>query len=220
MTKRALWQGLIAGTVGGVVMTFGKKLEQAVTGRPDSHVPARVLQRLAGMPEHPGRQPLPVSWAMHFGQAARLGVLPSVKETLSALDDADTDHPTFLPRLLKLGKDVQVHARAEERYEFIHIRRGTDVTNLALMTTAVKVAEAMVPTRPHPASSRPRRIWHGPRARRRADGPHQGRRPQDEGQGQLNRVSTAARKAENREQGRETRDDRRGSGPRVAGHGG
>jgi hypothetical protein len=78
MIKRALWQGLIAGTVGGVVMTLGEKLEQAATGRPDSHVPARVLQRLTGMPEHPGRQPLPVNWAMHFGQAALLGVLRSV----------------------------------------------------------------------------------------------------------------------------------------------
>ncbi|MEV7015909.1 hypothetical protein [Streptomyces sp. NPDC093991] len=78
MFKRALWQGLIAGTAGGVVMTLGEKLEQAVTARPDSHVPARVLQRLTGLPEHPGRQPLPVNWAMHFGQAALLGVLRSV----------------------------------------------------------------------------------------------------------------------------------------------
>ncbi|MFF2721526.1 hypothetical protein [Streptomyces sp. NPDC058011] len=30
------------------------------------------------MPEHPGKQPLPVNWAMHFGQAALLGVLRSV----------------------------------------------------------------------------------------------------------------------------------------------
>ncbi|AIV33275.1 hypothetical protein ABZ741_12775 [Streptomyces globisporus] len=78
MMKRALWQGLIAGTAGGVVMTLGEKLEQAITKRPDSHVPARVLQRLTGLPEHPGKQPLPVNWAMHFGQAALLGVLRSV----------------------------------------------------------------------------------------------------------------------------------------------
>ncbi len=76
--KRALWQGLIAGTAGGVVMTLGEKAEQAVTGRPDSHVPARVLQRLTGLPERPGTQPLPVNWAMHHGQAALLGVLRSV----------------------------------------------------------------------------------------------------------------------------------------------
>ncbi|MEU3293572.1 hypothetical protein ABZ722_14520 [Streptomyces longwoodensis] len=78
MIKRALWQGLVAGTAGGVVMTLGEKAEQALTGRPDSHVPARVLERLTGLPERPGRQPLPVNWAMHFGQAALLGVLRSV----------------------------------------------------------------------------------------------------------------------------------------------
>ncbi|MCE0447133.1 hypothetical protein LT493_30270 [Streptomyces tricolor] len=35
MLKRALWQGLLAGTAGGAVMTLGEKIEQAVTGRPD-----------------------------------------------------------------------------------------------------------------------------------------------------------------------------------------
>lgn len=59
-------------------MTLGEKAEQALTGRPDSHVPARVLERLTGLPERPGEQPLPVNWAMHFGQAALLGVLRSV----------------------------------------------------------------------------------------------------------------------------------------------
>ncbi|MFJ8596994.1 hypothetical protein [Streptomyces sp. NPDC093598] len=78
MIRRALWQGLVAGTAGGVVMTLGEKIEQVVTGRPDSHVPARVLQRLTGLPERPGTPPLPVNWAMHFGQAALLGVLRSI----------------------------------------------------------------------------------------------------------------------------------------------
>ncbi|MGW7102381.1 hypothetical protein [Streptomyces sp. NPDC054838] len=59
-------------------MTLGEKLEQAITGRPDSHVPARVLERLTAMAEQSGRQPLRVNWAMHFGQAALLGVLRSV----------------------------------------------------------------------------------------------------------------------------------------------
>lgn len=78
MMKRAVWQGMIAGTVGGAVMTLGEKFEQACTGRPDSHVPARVLQRLTRLPERHGKQPLPLNWAMHFGQAALLGVLRSV----------------------------------------------------------------------------------------------------------------------------------------------
>ena len=76
--RRALWEGLVAGGVGVVVMTVGEKAEQRLTHRPDSHVPARVLQRLTGMRERPGRQPVPVNWAMHFGQGVVLGVLRSV----------------------------------------------------------------------------------------------------------------------------------------------
>ncbi|MGW0366954.1 hypothetical protein [Streptomyces sp. NPDC002990] len=78
MMKRALWQGLVAGTVGVSVMTLGEKVEQRFTGRPDSYVPARVLQRLTGLPERRGRQPSALNWAMHFGQGAALGVLRSV----------------------------------------------------------------------------------------------------------------------------------------------
>ncbi|MEU7479783.1 hypothetical protein AB0A63_27590 [Lentzea sp. NPDC042327] len=79
MMKRALWEGLVAGTAGVLVMTVGEKVEQRLTGRPDSHVPARVLQRLTGMRERPGgRQPVPVNLAMHFGQGVLLGVLRSV----------------------------------------------------------------------------------------------------------------------------------------------
>jgi hypothetical protein len=78
MMKRALRQGLIAGTAGGLVMTVGEKIEQSLTGRPDSHVTGRVLERLTGRPERRGKQPLPVNWAMHFGQAAVLGVVRSI----------------------------------------------------------------------------------------------------------------------------------------------
>ncbi|MFE7967681.1 hemerythrin domain-containing protein [Streptomyces cellulosae] len=71
------------------------------------------------------------------------------KEMLAVLDDMDPDGPDFLPKLIELRRDVQMHARAEERYEFIHIRRSTDVTDLAAMAKAIKAAEAMAPTRPH-----------------------------------------------------------------------
>ena len=78
MLKRALWQGLVAGAAGAVVMTIGEKLEQRVTGRPDSHVPGRVLERLLGVPERAGRQPDVVNLAMHFGQGALAGVVRSL----------------------------------------------------------------------------------------------------------------------------------------------
>ncbi|WP_053851636.1 hemerythrin domain-containing protein [Streptomyces sp. NRRL B-24085] len=80
----------------------------------------------------------------------RLAEEKSAKETLASLEDMDTDDPKFMPRLMELRTEVQEHARAEERYEFSHIRRSTDVTNLAAMAKAVKAAEAMAPTHPHP----------------------------------------------------------------------
>ncbi|MBW4717155.1 hypothetical protein [Saccharothrix obliqua] len=78
MLKHALWQGLVAGTVGTAVMTLGEKVEQRLTGRPDSYVPARVLERLAGMPERPGGPSRATNLAMHFGQGALAGVIRSL----------------------------------------------------------------------------------------------------------------------------------------------
>lgn len=78
MSRNVLWEGLAAGTAGVAVMTLGEKLEQRLTGRPDSHVPARVLERITGMPEKPARQPLLLNWAMHYGQGTLLGVLRAV----------------------------------------------------------------------------------------------------------------------------------------------
>ncbi|MFF9571605.1 hypothetical protein [Streptomyces sp. NPDC014685] len=80
----------------------------------------------------------------------RLAEERAAKETLVVLDETDTDHPDFLSRLKALRTDVQEHARAEERYEFAHIYRSTDAINLAVMAKAIKAAEAMAPTRPHP----------------------------------------------------------------------
>ncbi|MGC9498413.1 hemerythrin domain-containing protein [Streptomyces sp. WG7] len=80
----------------------------------------------------------------------RLAEEKAAKETLASLDEMDTDDPEFMPRLLELREDVQAHARAEERYEFTHIRRSTNAANLAAMAKALKAAEAMAPTRPHP----------------------------------------------------------------------
>ncbi|MDH6485612.1 hypothetical protein M2157_001611 [Streptomyces sp. SAI-127] len=38
------------------------------------------------------------------------------------------------------------------RYEFNHIRRHADHARLASMATALKAAEAMAPTHPHPGT--------------------------------------------------------------------
>ncbi|MGN9809520.1 hypothetical protein ACTMSW_09190 [Micromonospora sp. BQ11] len=78
MLPRAVPQGLLAGLAGAAVMTFGEKIEQRLSGRPDSHVPARVLERLTGRPERPREQPRALNLAMHYGQGALVGVLRAV----------------------------------------------------------------------------------------------------------------------------------------------
>ena len=75
MLKDSVWQGLVAGAVGTVAMTVGEKVEQRLTGRPSSFVPARVLARLSGAEE---RESVALNWAMHYGQGALVGVLRSV----------------------------------------------------------------------------------------------------------------------------------------------
>ncbi|MFI1212237.1 hemerythrin domain-containing protein [Streptomyces sp. NPDC020802] len=82
----------------------------------------------------------------------RLAEEREAKETLARLDDADTDDPKFLSELAALRTDVMAHARAEERYEFIHIRRTADAARLASLASGVEAAEAMAPTRPHPGT--------------------------------------------------------------------
>ncbi|MFI7444906.1 hypothetical protein [Nonomuraea indica] len=78
LLNRAVWQGLVAGLAGTAVMTAAEKIEQRWSGRPDSHVPARVLARLTGRPERARRQPRARNLAMHYGQGALIGVLRSV----------------------------------------------------------------------------------------------------------------------------------------------
>jgi len=52
--------------------------------------------------------------------------------------------------LLALRTSVMQHARAEERYEFPHLRRTTSAERLRTMAKAVKTAESVAPTRPRP----------------------------------------------------------------------
>jgi hypothetical protein len=68
-------RGSAAGLLGVAVMTAGEKVEQALTGRPDSYVPARTLLTLLG--RSPGDDARPLVWnhVMHWGTGAALGGL-------------------------------------------------------------------------------------------------------------------------------------------------
>jgi hypothetical protein len=75
---RVLWEGVVAGAAGAAVMTAGEKLEQRLTGRPSSRVPARTLARLTGVPDRAAADSTALNWAMHYGQAMALGPLRSL----------------------------------------------------------------------------------------------------------------------------------------------
>ena len=68
-------RGLLAGLAGVAVMTAAEKLEQVLTGRPSSYVPAHTLERLLGLPHKPDRERLWLNWAMHWGQGILLGAV-------------------------------------------------------------------------------------------------------------------------------------------------
>ncbi|WP_211259360.1 hypothetical protein [Belnapia moabensis] len=70
--------GLLAGAAGVAAMTLGEKLEQAVTGRPNSFVPGHTLERLLGRPARPDRERQGLNWAMHWGQGILLGMVRAV----------------------------------------------------------------------------------------------------------------------------------------------
>jgi hypothetical protein len=59
-------------------MVVTEKVEQAMTGRPDSFVPGRALLTLLG--QKPGPKDTPASWnyVMHFGTGAALGALRGI----------------------------------------------------------------------------------------------------------------------------------------------
>ncbi|WP_030167525.1 hemerythrin domain-containing protein [Spirillospora albida] len=74
------------------------------------------------------------------------------KEMLSELDGMDTADPAFLPKLDELRMAVLTHARAEERYEFDRLGDRFNAAQLKGLAAAVRAAEAIAPTHPHPGT--------------------------------------------------------------------
>src|ERR671911_642244 len=73
MRQQAVLGGLVAGLAGVAAMTAAEKLEQAVTRRPNSYVPAHTLERLLRLPHKPDAERRGLNWAMHWGQGILLG---------------------------------------------------------------------------------------------------------------------------------------------------
>jgi hypothetical protein len=68
-----VWKGMLSGLAGVAVMTAGEKVEQRLTGRPDSFMPAHTLERLLRLPQRPDQQRVVLNAAMHVGQAVLVG---------------------------------------------------------------------------------------------------------------------------------------------------
>ena len=66
MVTTTITKGLVGGAIGTAAMTIGENLEQRVTGRADSYVPARTAGRLLRLGE-PDSEALGRNLAMHWG---------------------------------------------------------------------------------------------------------------------------------------------------------
>lgn len=75
---RAAGTGAAAGLVGAGAMVVSERLEQAITHRPNSYVPARALLTLIG--RHPSDEASPPGWnnIMHWATGGALGALRGV----------------------------------------------------------------------------------------------------------------------------------------------
>lgn len=78
MLRAAAGKGVIAGLAGVAAMTITEKLEQRLTRRPDSYVPARTLLAVLGRGPAEHARPVLVNYLMHYGTGALLGVLRGV----------------------------------------------------------------------------------------------------------------------------------------------
>jgi hemerythrin superfamily protein len=80
----------------------------------------------------------------------RLEEEEQAKRALADIYDLGVDHRDFDSRLQALATAVIAHATNEEKEEFITLREILTPDELRNMAGAVKAAEAVAPTRPHP----------------------------------------------------------------------
>ncbi|WP_423202390.1 hemerythrin domain-containing protein [Mycobacterium decipiens] len=73
----------------------------------------------------------------------------AAKEHLSRIEGLDITSPQFIDELTNLRQAVLTHAEHEELEEFPKLQKEVEPDDLKRMGTAVRVAEAIAPTRPH-----------------------------------------------------------------------
>jgi hemerythrin superfamily protein len=86
---------------------------------------------------------------------ARVAEEHRAKELLVTLDRIGPDAEGFDTLLVQLREDVLAHAGHEEREEFPRLRAYYDAEKLKSLAGAVRAAELIAPTRPHPGVESP-----------------------------------------------------------------
>lgn len=82
----------------------------------------------------------------------RLDEEDKAKRELAELYDMGVDHPEFNTKLQKVSDAVLQHANREETEEFARLRQTLSQDQLTRMAGAVRAAQRVAPTRPHPRS--------------------------------------------------------------------
>ncbi|UWZ36448.1 hypothetical protein Drose_36420 [Dactylosporangium roseum] len=175
MLKRAVWQGLVSGLAGAAVMTVAEKVEQRLTGRPDSYVPARVLARLTGLPER-NKYQRSLNLAMHYGQGVFVGVLRSVMAQAGLRGPvasgmftvARLTNDQILENATGVGAPPQTWPRRELAADVLHKTIYGFVTGA--VADALAARDGMGPGQRHAALCGGRRFGVGPPRRSRASG--------------------------------------------------
>jgi hemerythrin superfamily protein len=81
---------------------------------------------------------------------ARMQEENEAKQVLSRLEQMGPDAPEFDGELRRFEQAVLAHAEHEEQEEFPGIRQARTEAQLGAMAAALRAAEAMAPTHPHP----------------------------------------------------------------------
>lgn len=143
----AALRGAGAGLAGVAVMTLGEKVEQRITGRPNSYVPGRTLLTLLG--RRPDNEAQPTVWnhVMHWGTGATLGALRGVWSTTGLRGTrASLSHTVVrlatdqtLENATGIGAPPQTWPRSEQVVDVLHKAVYSCVTGW--------VADRVVPSR-------------------------------------------------------------------------
>jgi hemerythrin superfamily protein len=81
---------------------------------------------------------------------ARLAEESEAKQALADLEKMGPSSPKFAGELASFEKAVLAHAEAEEHEVFPRLRQALDLEQRQKMARAVRAAEAVAPTHPHP----------------------------------------------------------------------